>query len=84
MIKILHTADLHIGREYKRQEQENIEIAKRYRRARVEALENIVRIANQENCDYLVIAGDLYDKKDISLTLQKEVCSILGGYGGTI
>lgn len=84
MIKILHTGDLHIGREYKKQEQENAEIAKRYRRARVQALENIVEIANEENCDYLVIAGDLYDKKEISLALQKEVCSILGGYSGTI
>lgn len=84
MIKILHTGDLHIGREYRKQEQENVEIAKRYRRARVQALENIVEIANEENCDYLVIAGDLYDKKEISLALQKEVCSILGGYSGTI
>ena len=79
MIKILHTGDLHIGREYKKQEQENREIAKKYRRARVQALENIVRIANEESCDYLIIAGDLYDKKEISLSLQKEVCSILNG-----
>lgn len=84
MIKILHTGDLHIGREYKKQEQENREIAKKYRQARVQALENIVQIANQENCDYLIIAGDLYDKKEISLALQKEVCCILGGYEGTI
>lgn len=84
MIKILHTGDLHIGREYKKQEQDNREIAKRYRQARLEALENIVQIANKEKCDYLIIAGDLYDKKDISLALQKEVCSILDGYEGTI
>lgn len=84
MIKILHTADLHIGREYKRQEQENVEIAKRYQRARTEALENIVKLANEKNCDYLVIAGDLYDKKEIGLALQKEVCAILGQYEGTI
>lgn len=84
MIKILHTGDLHIGREYKKQEQENREIAKKYRQARVQALENIVQIANQENCDYLIIAGDLYDKKEISLSLQKEVCSILNEYGGTV
>lgn len=84
MIKILHTGDLHIGREYKKQEQDNREIAKRYRQARLEALENIVQIANEEKCDYLIIAGDLYDKKDISLSLQKEVCSILNGYEGTV
>lgn len=84
MIKILHTGDLHIGREYKKQEQENREIAKKYRQARVQALENIVQIANEENCNYLIIAGDLYDKKEISLSLQKEVCSILNGYEGTV
>lgn len=84
MIKILHTGDLHIGREYKKQEQENREIAKKYRQARVQALENIVRIANEKSCDYLIIAGDLYDKKEISLSLQREVCSILNGYEGIV
>ncbi len=84
MIRILHTGDLHIGREYKKQEQENREIARRYKQARVEALKNIVRIAGEEECDYLIIAGDLYDKKDISLSLHKEVCAILGEYNGTV
>ncbi len=84
MTKILHTGDLHIGREYRKQEQENREIARKYKQARVESLKNIVRIAKEERCDYIVIAGDLYDKKDISIALHREVCSILGEYDGTV
>lgn len=84
MIKILHTGDLHIGREYKKQQQEDETIARRYQMARLEALERVISLANEEQCDYLVIAGDLYDKKDISLSLQKDVCRILDGFWGTI
>lgn len=78
MLKILHTGDLHIGREYSKQEQENPQIAKRYRQARLDALVYAVRLANERNCDYFVVAGDLYDKKAISVKLQEMVCGILG------
>ncbi len=78
MLKILHTGDLHIGREYRKQEQENPEIAKRYRQARLDALAHAVRLANENICDYFVVAGDLYDKKSVSVKQQEMVCGILG------
>ena len=57
-MKILHTADWHIGRELKgyslKDEQE-------------EAVEQIISIAKEENIDAMVIAGDMYDT-----TLPKE------------
>ena len=76
MIRILHTGDLHIGREYKKQP---AEISERYKNARLESLHNAVRLACENDCNYLVIAGDLFDSKTISATLMKTVCAELAG-----
>lgn len=77
-MRILHTGDLHLGRAYQKQEQEDKQVAKRYRKARMEALQNVIRAANDQRCDYVVIAGDLYDSRTVSAALQKEVCDLLG------
>lgn len=74
MLKILHTGDLHIGKNYAKHEPQ---IAEAYRNARISALENAVKIANVKKCDYMIISGDLYDKKSISAALHKEVCKAL-------
>lgn len=77
MLKILHTGDLHLGREYQKLAQIDPYAAKRCQEARIEALEKVVCLADEEKCDFLVIAGDLYDSKSISAELQKEVCNLL-------
>lgn len=80
MIKILLTGDLHLGRNYQKEETKVAEI---YAAARMQALENAVRIANRENCDYFVIAGDLFDKVNgIAVSLQKQVCRVLDEFLG--
>lgn len=79
MLRILHTGDLHLGRRYQKQEQENAAVAARCQEARLEALRHIIVLANSEHCDFVVIAGDLYDGKKIADTLQQQVCSILAG-----
>ena len=76
MLKILHTGDLHFGREYKNQ---TTEVSEKYKAARFRALENVLAAAERNNCDYVVIAGDLFDSKYVSASLIKQVCSLLGG-----
>ena len=52
MIKILHTADWHLGKrlqEYSRLEEQKL------------VLEEIIEIADQENVDLILLAGDIFD-----------------------
>lgn len=73
-MKILHTGDLHIGREYKTAEPS---VAALYRQARLDALNNIIRIAETENCNYIVIAGDFFDSHNPPASLINTVCEML-------
>lgn len=77
MIRILHTGDVHLGRAYHRQAQTYPTVAARCHNARLEALRNVVILAGRQRCDFLVIAGDLFDNKSVSVQLQKETASIL-------
>ena len=59
MIKIFHTADIHIGMKFNNYP----EPIKGYlQEARMDVLGNMIKIANEEKCSLFVIAGDLFDK----------------------
>ncbi|MDD4504368.1 MAG: metallophosphoesterase, partial [Clostridiaceae bacterium] len=59
MIKIFHTADVHIGMKFSNYP----EPVKGYlQEARVDVLDNMIKLANEEKCNLFVIAGDLFDK----------------------
>jgi exonuclease SbcD len=79
-IKIFHTGDLHIGMKFNNYP-DAIRVA--LQQARVDVLKNMLQIANQEQCNLFVIAGDLFhsingiDKKTI-LT----VASLLESFQG--
>lgn len=67
VIKIFHTADLHLGMRFAGYAEVQNELID----ARFETLANMVKMANQEECHLFVIAGDLFDRvtvgaKDIS------------------
>ena len=79
MLKLLHTGDLHLGRGYQKQEQENPALARRYREARLEALEAVIRLAGEERCDALVIAGDVFDTHTLNPGLVQTVAQLLSG-----
>lgn len=82
MPSILHTGDLHLGRRYNK---DDSDVAQKYIRARMQALKNAVDIGNQENCGYLVIAGDLYDRvANIPASLHKEVSAALAEFNGEV
>lgn len=80
MIRIFETGDNHIGLKYASHEQAAILAS-----SRVTAFENMVQVANQENCDLFVITGDLFEntysisKKDI-----KSLLDMLSCFKGTV
>lgn len=79
-MKLLLTGDLHLGRSYQK---ENPEVAQRFSDARLEALQNAVFYANREECEFFVIAGDLYDKvTGIPKSLHEKVHQILAEFDG--
>jgi exonuclease SbcD len=57
MIRILHTADVHLGREFPSLRQKGPE----YRRQLLATFERIVDLAVRQNVSLLLIAGDLFD-----------------------
>ncbi|MCD7818325.1 MAG: metallophosphoesterase [Lachnospiraceae bacterium] len=75
MLKIFQTGDNHIGLKYASHEKASVLTA-----ARINAFENMVSIANQENCDLFVITGDLFEntysisKRDVSSLLDMLSC----------
>lgn len=81
-MKLLLTGDLHLGRSYQK---ERPIVRNQYVEARLEAFRNVVKIGNEENCDVLVIAGDLFDKTyGISLRMLEAVAQILRRFYGDV
>ena len=78
MIKIFVTGDVHIGRKYDRYPQ----IREKLIRSRFECLLRCVQQAEKENCDFLVITGDLFDSTG-SIRHQDviDAVSILSSFG---
>jgi DNA repair exonuclease SbcCD nuclease subunit len=59
MIKIFHTADIHMGMKFRNYP----EPVKSYlQEARADVLDNMIKLANEEKCNLFIIAGDLFDK----------------------
>lgn len=57
MIKILHTADLHLGRSFASLRDK----AREHRRQLLKTFEKIIELAIRENVSLILIAGDLFD-----------------------
>ena len=58
-VSILHTADLHIGLRFRHIQ--NDKARDRLVQERMDALKNMVLMANERRTDFFVIAGDLFD-----------------------
>jgi len=61
MIRILHTADVHLGREFPSLREKGPE----YRRQLLATFEQIINLAIRENVSLLLIAGDLVDTNSV-------------------
>lgn len=61
MLKLLHTADWHVGKEFR---QFDTEVSRKLARDRVAVIEQIMGRARQYNVDAVLCAGDLFDSPD--------------------
>ncbi len=59
----MHTADLHIGLKFNSIKSQTVR--DQLIQERLDSLERMIQSANQKECDFLVIAGDLFDKTDV-------------------
>ena len=69
-IRFVHAADLHIDSPFKGISNLNSELARHLSEATYRAFENIIDLCIDENVDFLLIAGDIYDSGDRSLKAQ--------------
>lgn len=63
MLKVLHTADWHLGRRFRSFPEEG---AKKLSRARMEVLDRILLMADRHAVDAILCAGDLFDEPEPS------------------
>ena len=80
MIKIFLTADNHFGRKFDRYPIKDIIIANRY-----DSFEKMIKKANEEKCNFFVIAGDLFENtNNIATTDVKKVIDYLKKFEGNV
>ncbi len=80
MLRIFMTGDNHIGLKYASHEQSTV-----LANARINAFENMVAIANKENCALFVITGDLFENTySISKRDVKTLLDVLSCFNGTV
>jgi DNA repair exonuclease SbcCD nuclease subunit len=80
MLRIVHLADAHIGQPYTSPKFRNCRSA--LRRARIEALERAVELANERRAHFLVVAGDLFDRIAVDDADIGAVAAALAGFKG--
>jgi hypothetical protein len=80
-LKIYHTADVHLGMQFK-----NGRYSEDIRAALIEArfttLQHMITEANQRQCDLFVIAGDLFDSLKVSGKIISRAAEIISGFTG--
>ena len=69
-IKFIHTADLHLDTPFKGLSYMNKELAAKIKDATFRAFEKIIDNCISENVDFLLIAGDIFDRESQSLGSQ--------------
>ena len=69
-LRFVHAADLHIDSPFHGMDQVNSAVAQRLRESTYEAYQNLIRLCLDEEVDFLVIAGDVYDGADRSIKAQ--------------
>ena len=79
-LKILHTADLHLGLKFAGYPDVQTELTE----ARFEVLESLVDLANSELCDLLILAGDVFDRVTVAKGDVKRCVDILNECNGLV
>ncbi|MDR9424848.1 MAG: DNA repair exonuclease [Marinobacter sp.] len=79
MPKFLHTADWQMGRTYSRFETEDgVALVE----ARFEAIAALARLANEHQCDAVLVAGDVFDAQTVSDRTIRRVFNATAGFSG--
>lgn len=81
-IRYVHAADLHLDSSFAGISRENAspDLAKRLQESTFTALERLVRLCEGQRPDFLVLAGDIYNREDASIKAQiklREACQRL-------
>lgn len=79
-VRIMHTADHHIGLEFRNQPA----LQDKLKEERLDALRRIVSEANTRACHFLAVAGDLFENVSVPQKLIREVCGILRAFNGDV
>ena len=77
MVKFLHTADWQLGQTLKSIGPEK---AEELRKARLESIRNLLRLASEEDVDFVLSAGDNFESNQVSNDLVRQTARILNGY----
>ena len=79
MPKFLHTADWQMGRAFSRFETED---GAALVEARFEAIEKLARLANEHQCDAVLVAGDVFDAQTVSDRTIRRVFNATSAFTG--
>ncbi|HGE72503.1 TPA: DNA repair exonuclease [Candidatus Poribacteria bacterium] len=75
--KFIHCADLHLDSPFEGIHDYNPDIAKSLRNATFESFQNIIDLAIDENVDFIIIAGDIFDGANRNIRAQYRFNQIL-------
>lgn len=79
MVRILHTADWQIGRQYSRFA---LEDAAALAEARFAAIETLAQLAAAQNVDVIVAAGDVFDSQTLGERSLRRAFNAMAGFTG--
>ena len=82
-LKLLHTADLHLGMTFQNRQYPD-QVRQQLVEARFESLEKLVKLAGEESCALIVIAGDLFHRINIAADQVSRTLDILKKFPGII
>ena len=83
MIRLFHTADLHLGLKFTRGGYAPA-LRDRLVARRLECLHAMVALAQERGCQVFVIAGDLFDTPRVAKGLVREAAAILARFEGVV
>ena len=70
MVKFIHCSDLHLDSPFKSKSHISPKIFEDVQKSAYESFKNIVDIALQQDVDFVIIAGDLFDSENRTLRAE--------------
>lgn len=78
-LKVLHTGDIHLGMQFNSYPHS---VKEKLQEARITVLERIVELANTEECNLIVVAGDLFNNTQVDTQLIFKAVKIFDKFKG--